>query len=164
MRAGDERENLNPQVFAEAGQRKAGLSDWDDAVRDPFDAREIFDLIRGIHDPEHPLTLEQLNVVSEDQCEVSDAENHVRVFFTPTIPHCGMAPIIGLSIRLKLLHTLPRRFKVEVILSPGSHASEAAINKQLADKERVAATLENPSLLAVVNKCIAPDHPAASVG
>lgn len=53
---------------------------------------------------------------------------------------------------------------MEVILSPGSHASEAAINKQLADKERVAATLENPSLLAVVNKCIAPEHPAASVG
>lgn len=64
MRAGDERENLNPQVFAEADQRKASPSDWDDAVRDPFDAREVFDLIRGIRDPEHPLTLEQLNVVS----------------------------------------------------------------------------------------------------
>lgn len=54
--------------------------------------------------------------VSEDQCEVSDAENHVRVLFTPTIPHCGMAPIIGLSIRLKLLHTLPRRYVLLMVL------------------------------------------------
>lgn len=54
--------------------------------------------------------------VSEDQCEVSDAENRVRVLFTPTIPHCGMAPIIGLSIRLKLLHTLPRRYVLLMVL------------------------------------------------
>lgn len=31
--------------------------------------------------------------------------------------------------------------------------SEEAINKQLGDKERVAAALENPSLLAVVRMC-----------
>lgn len=53
---------------------------------------------------------------------------------------------------------------MEVVVTPGSHNSAAAINKQLADKERVAATLENPNLLAVVNKCIAPQLPAASVG
>jgi len=34
------------------------------------------------------------------------------------------------------------------------HASEHAIHKQLADKERVVATLENAHLLGVVNKCI----------
>lgn len=39
-------------------------------------------------------------------------------------------------------------------MSPGSHASEAAVNKQLNDKERVAAALENPSLLSMVNKCL----------
>lgn len=164
MRPNDKLENLNPQVFAEADQRKENPSDWDDSVRDPFDAREIFDLIRGIRDPEHPLTLEQLNVVCEDQCEVNDAENRVRVLFTPTIPHCSMASLIGLSIRLKLLHTLPCRFKVDVIITPGSHNSEDAVNKQLADKERVAAAFENPNLLSVVNKCIAPQPSAASVG
>ena len=49
---------------------------------------------------------------------------------------------------------LPRRFKVDVIVSPGSHASEAAVNKQLNDKERVAAALENPNLLEKVNLCL----------
>ena len=42
-------------------------ADLDDDVSDPFDTREIFDLLRDINDPEHPLTLEQLNVVTEDQ-------------------------------------------------------------------------------------------------
>lgn len=46
------------------------------------------------------------------------------------------------------------RFKVHVSVTPGSHASEGAVNKQLNDKERVAAALENAHLLGVVNKCL----------
>jgi hypothetical protein len=42
-----------------------------------------------------------------------------------------------------------------VIISPGSHESESAVNKQLADKERVAAALENANLIEVVNQCLA---------
>lgn len=39
-------------------------------------------------------------------------------------------------------------------VTPGSHNSEGAVNKQLADKERVAAALENPNLLDMVEKCL----------
>ena len=39
-------------------------------------------------------------------------------------------------------------------IAPGAHASEDEINKQLADKERVAAALRTPHLLKVVNKCV----------
>jgi hypothetical protein len=46
------------------------------------------------------------------------------------------------------------RFKVRVEVTPGTHASEGAVNKQLNDKERVAAALENAHLLGVVNKCL----------
>jgi hypothetical protein len=54
---------------------------------------------------------------------------------------------------------LPPRFKVDVTIAPGTHASELAVNKQLADKERVAAALENAHLLDVVNEClIEPDE------
>ena len=53
------------------------------------------------------------------------------------------------------MRSLPRRFKVLVEIYPGTHASRDAVNKQLKDKERVAAALENSSLLDVVNKCIA---------
>lgn len=149
-------ENVNPHIFAKAGQRVESPTDWDDDVYDPVDSREIFDLVRNIRDPEHPLSLEELNVVEEGQCEVSDNKNSVMVHFTPTIPHCSMASLIGLNIRLKLLQSLPSRFKVDVRITPGTHASEHAINKQLADKERVAAALENPHLLEVINKCLYP--------
>lgn len=49
---------------------------------------------------------------------------------------------------------------MDIVLAPGSHDSEAAVNKQLGDKERVAAALENPNLLEMVNACIAGAAPA----
>lgn len=76
------------------------------------------------------------------------------MLFTPTIPHCSMATLIGLSLQVRMLRTLPARFKIQVEVSPGTHASEHAINKQLADKERVAAALENSSLIQVINQCL----------
>jgi len=147
-------ENMNPTTYEVAANRSLVDTDYDDSVADPFDRREIFDLVRGINDPEHPLTLEQLNVVTEDQVDVDDTLNSVQVMFTPTIPHCSMATIIGLAIRVKLLRSLPPRFKVDVKIRPGTHASEVGVNKQLADKERVAAALENSQLLEVVNQCL----------
>jgi len=66
-----------------------------------------------------------------------------------------MATLIGLSLRVKLWRSVPPRFRVTVRIEPGTHASEHAINQQLADKERVSAALENKNLLGVVNKCIA---------
>lgn len=55
---------------------------------------------------------------------------------------------------MQLLRTLPPRFKVDIFVSPGSHASELAVNKQLNDKERVAAALENTNLATKVNLCL----------
>lgn len=66
-----------------------------------------------------------------------------------------MATLIGLSLRVKLLRSLPRRFKISVKIENGTHVSEHAVNKQLADKERVSAALENEHLVGVVNRCIA---------
>ncbi|KAL7430853.1 hypothetical protein ACHAXM_002394 [Skeletonema potamos] len=141
--------------------------------RDEITSEEVFDIIRNIQDPEHPLTLEQLNVVRMDMVDVVDLSvanddatgdqvvgqkrkfSKVHVQFCPTIPHCSMATLIGLSISVKLLRSLPPRFKVLVKIEPGTHVSEHAINKQLADKERVRAALENDHLLGVVNRCIA---------
>ena len=78
----------------------------------------------------------------------------IFIFKRPTIPHCSMATLIGLSIRVKLKRSLPSRFKVDVKIEPGTHASEQSINKQLRDKERVCAALENKALVGVVNKCL----------
>ncbi|XP_022235113.1 mitotic spindle-associated MMXD complex subunit MIP18-like [Limulus polyphemus] len=147
-------ENANPLIFEKLEDRTFTGDDYNELVTDVIDSREVFDLIRKIYDPEHPLTLEQLNVVEESRVTVNDAENEVVIEFTPTIPHCSMATLIGLAIRVKLLRALPPRFKVDVCITPGTHASEDAVNKQLADKERVAAALENPYLLEVINQCL----------
>lgn len=122
--------------------------------RDAFSSEEIFEIIRHINDPEHPLTLEQLNVAQLENIHVDDEASKITVHFTPTIPHCSMATLIGLSIRTKLMRSLPVRFKYTVAITPGTHNQEKEVNKQLNDKERVAAALENPNLLGVVNKCI----------
>jgi hypothetical protein len=47
--------------------------------REPIDALEVFDHIRDITDPEHPYTLEQLNVVEEHLVDVDDAAGSVRL-------------------------------------------------------------------------------------
>ncbi|XP_011695371.1 PREDICTED: MIP18 family protein CG7949 [Wasmannia auropunctata] len=153
---GENLENINPKLYKKLDDREITVEEQDEDVADEFDAREIFDIIRNINDPEHPLTLEELNVVEQNLIEVNDRRNTVDIKFTPTIPHCSMATLIGLSIRVQLLRALPARFKVSVEISPGTHVSEAAVNKQLADKERVAAALENSMLLGVINQCLAP--------
>ncbi|KAH9001568.1 hypothetical protein EDB92DRAFT_1827430 [Lactarius akahatsu] len=154
--------NPNPTIIAttqpiarrRATQAKLSLwlLDGDDDSK-PIDADEVFDLIRSISDPEHrSMTLEQLAVVSAPQVTVTP--NHILVEFTPTVPHCGMSTLIGLSIRVRLLRTLPTRFKIDIRVKPGSHQSEHAVNKQLNDKERVAAALENPALVDVLETCL----------
>jgi hypothetical protein len=54
-----------------------------------------------------------------------------------------------------LLRALPPRYKVDIRVREGTHQSEKAVNKQLNDKERVAAALENQHLLGVVADCLA---------
>nr|CAD7202440.1 unnamed protein product [Timema douglasi]CAD7414263.1 unnamed protein product [Timema poppensis] len=148
-------QNINPKLYKKSDERQVNEKEKDESVVDEFDSREVFDLIREINDPEHPLTLEQLNVVEENLIMVDNEHNTITVQFTPTIPHCSMASLIGLAIRVQLLRVLPSRFKVNVRLTPGTHASEREVNKQLADKERVAAALENLNLVEVINQCIA---------
>jgi len=156
--AGLERlENSNPMIFSCVEDRKLNEKELDENETDPIDAREVFDIIRNINDPEHPLTLEELNVVDLEALRVEDDGRKpptVTVMFTPTIPHCSMATLIGLSIRAKLQRSLPSRFKIDVQIVEGTHTNEQQVNKQLNDKERVAAALENKSLLDVVNQCL----------
>ncbi|KAK7035758.1 hypothetical protein R3P38DRAFT_3391822 [Favolaschia claudopus] len=160
--------NPNPVIFAPVKSTKPSskadniwvldpLDIQDEAEEvdseEPIDEHEIFDLIRSIADPEHPNTLEELRVVSAPQVKIIG--NRVHVEFTPTVPHCGMSILIGLSIRVRLLRALPSRFKIDLTLKPGSHQSELAVNKQLNDKERVAAALENPALVQALEQSLA---------
>ncbi|KAI5438171.1 protein AE7 [Lathyrus oleraceus] len=150
--------NANPVIYEkkQRQQRSTQSLPTDEYAVEPIDQLEIFDHIRDIKDPEHPYSLEELKVITEEAVEVDDQNSYVRVTFTPTVEHCSMATIIGLCLRVKLLRSLPSRYKVDIRVAPGSHATEAAVNKQLNDKERVAAALENPNLVEMVDECLAP--------
>jgi len=159
-------DNANPVVKsrgqrgdARRGEAGQGAGNGEDGSREPIDDIEVFEHIRDIADPEHPYSLEQLGVVSHEDVKVDDENGTVDIFFTPTVAHCSMATLIGLCIRTKLARVMPPRFKIRVELSKGSHSTEEAVNKQLNDKERVLAALENPNLLNLVNKCLAPAEP-----
>ncbi|PRT54366.1 hypothetical protein B9G98_01986 [Wickerhamiella sorbophila] len=131
----------------------------DDEI-EPIDAQEIFDLIASISDPEHPLTLGQLAVVQLDRIYVTDTGSpdeiaKVHVEITPTITHCSLATLIGLGIRVRLERSLPPRYRIKITVTPGSHQSEEQVNKQLNDKERVAAACENEQLVKVISQMLA---------
>jgi len=158
--------NANPTLFAPSAQsfRKNNVDTlWishgddggesEDEVDSPIDAQEVFDLLRSITDPEHPLTLEQLKVISRDQVTVDG--NKVNVEFTPTTPACGMANVIGLTIMVRLIRSLPMRYKVKISMTPGSHQHVDQVTKQLNDKERVAAAMEVDAIMENINGCLA---------
>lgn len=150
-----------------------------------YDNEDIFDEIGSIADPEKPMfTLADLKVVEEHQCFITyspvdpDAKPtmqlnsagimvkkypvrraSVKVVLKPTVPHCHLMMVIGLSVRAKLMFDLPHSntvWKVELALVPGSHVQEAEITKQLNDKERVCAALENPHILKEVRALLNP--------
>ncbi|XP_060532187.1 MIP18 family protein galla-1 isoform X2 [Cylas formicarius] len=128
--------------------------------RNSKDAEEVrdmvYDLLKTIKDPEKPSTLEELNVIYEEGITVrpDNINTNVRVEFNPTVPHCSLATLIGLCIRIKLQRDMPFPIKLDIFIKEGAHTTEQEINKQINDKERIAAAMENPNLKEMVEKCI----------
>ena len=118
------------------------------------------DLISSISDPEHPISLGSLAVVSLPDIHINPPTSPrsqistVTVLITPTITHCSLATVIGLGVRVRLEQALPPRFRVDVRIKDGTHSTGPEVNKQLADKERVAAALENMTLMGVLRKML----------
>lgn len=120
----------------------------------------ILDLISSIADPEHPISLGALAVVSLPDISINPSLpssptsplRTVTVLITPTITHCSLATVIGLGVRVRLEQSLPPRFRIDVRIKEGTHSTGEEVNKQLADKERVAAALENGTLMGVIGK------------
>jgi metal-sulfur cluster biosynthetic enzyme len=171
--AGRPLENANPEIKNKKSNNTvrsiaSKQAELDDDLYDPVDSEEIFDIIREVRDPEHPLSLEALGVVSLDQVKVYDSycqkysdddktvvtTDRIEIMITPTIPHCSLATLIGLTLHCQLRRSISERFKISVKIEPGSHDQEEQINRQLNDKERVAAAMETPNLLKVINGCL----------
>ena len=127
----------------------------DDGEVEPIDEQEIYDLIAPMSDPEHPLSLGSLGVINLPDIHIKPLGRKLQVVtveITPTITHCSLATVIGLGIRVRLEQALPPRFRVDVRCKEGTHSTGDAANKQLGDKERVAAAMENQNLRAMLRR------------
>ena len=78
----------------------------------------------------------------------------VLVELTPTVTHCSLATVLGLGVRVRLEQALPPNYRVDVRIKENAHSQDDQVNKQLADKERVAAALENETLKGVLEKML----------
>ena len=96
--------------------------------------------------------------LTEGLCGIGSAGDRgtvwIRIQFTPTVPHCSLATLIGLCLRVKLERCLLISYKLDIHVSEGTHSIEEDVNKQINDKERVAAAMENPNLRDMVEQCI----------
>ncbi|KAF4340416.1 FAM96B [Fusarium beomiforme] len=136
----------------------------DEFSSEAIDEQEIYDLISTISDPEHPVSLGQLSVINLCDIHITPSPSlgvpdpntivQVVVEITPTITHCSLATVIGLGVRVRLEQALPPNYRVDVTCKENSHNQDDQVNKQLGDKERVAAALENDTLKGVLDKML----------
>lgn len=129
---------------------------------------QIFYYLKDILDPEYPNKIYTFGIVSFEGifieilyfCQIITID-HLLI---PTIKICSMSPLMGISIQnkiyqknlIKRLHQLiPKtwnwRFSIEI---PNySHLKSLNISKQLNDKERISAALENFGIRKVIEEC-----------
>lgn len=88
----------------------------------------VLDYLRTIRDPEKPSTLEDLKVVYEEGIFVkeptADKVPVVRVEYNPTVPHCSLATLIGLCIRIKIQRSIHHPVKLDIYIKKGAHTTE----------------------------------------
>eukprot|EP01063_Lacrimia_lanifica_P020685 TRINITY_DN27991_c0_g1_i1.p1 TRINITY_DN27991_c0_g1~~TRINITY_DN27991_c0_g1_i1.p1 ORF type:complete len:180 (+),score=78.11 TRINITY_DN27991_c0_g1_i1:98-637(+) len=126
-----------------------------------YTSYDFFEILKVVRDPEHPdYSLQDLGVIRHRGITVAYRDAQFRyadatVTFTPTVPHCHLSPHIALCCHERLGRYLPleTKWKLTILLAPGSHKEEAALNKQINDKERVCAAMQNPALLKEIMKC-----------
>ncbi|KAL0479993.1 hypothetical protein AKO1_007325 [Acrasis kona] len=127
-----------------------------------IDEIDVFDAIRDVKDPEYPHTLQDLNVVFEEGIQVVQPNGQIpgviTVKITPTVKHCSLVSHISLCLRLRLVRYFgPQtmdQYKVDIFVTEGSHDQQDEVNKQMNDKERVAAAVEIPELMQLIEECI----------
>ena len=62
-------------------------------------------LFTAFQDPELPQTLEELHVIEEEFIKIDKIESDeyiIKIEFTPTVPHCSLATLIGKAFDIQL--------------------------------------------------------------
>lgn len=104
-------------------------------------------MLKNIRDPEHPYTLEQLDILHEEDIEIIGNSNIFRknliffwellekdglkcltVYWKPATPTYSLATHIGLAIYIQLEKTFEgfKEYKLNVLIKEGSHKNKSA--------------------------------------
>ncbi|RNF09633.1 putative MIP18 family protein [Trypanosoma conorhini] len=152
-------------------------------MSEEYTAEDVFYEISTIRDPEkRGCTLAELGVVAPERCSVAYGKYYgnsfvdgseamrgarasnqiavVRVVLKPTVIHCSLMAIICLCVYARLKETLPAWMcdsKIDISLVDGSHLQQRELEKQISDKERVAAALENEALRTEMDRLMNAD-------
>ncbi len=156
-------DNLNP-VIVERDKKRVKLNIIDGKLIN-VSINTIFEIIRDIKDPEHPNSLEELQIVSKNDIKITEINDDevlckfniplpcIEITIAPTVPHCSMAGIIGICV-LSELQKFIDKYWIKLLIKEDSHVNREALNKQLSDKDRVMAALENEGLSDLIASCV----------
>lgn len=53
-----------------------------------------------------------------------DLYAQVRIEFNPTVPHCSLATLIGLCLRIKIERNIAHQLKLDIYIKKGAHSTE----------------------------------------
>lgn len=117
-----------------------------------MDKAQVMGVLQKVNDPEFPMSIVDMNIVTEDDVKVTS--NKVEVEFTPTVPFCPMGGAIGVVIKYALEKELGIEANVKV--KAGKHVQEAALNETLGDPEKYREAKNKFLESGLMDQCIKP--------
>ncbi len=115
-----------------------------------MDKSRIMNVLRKVNDPEHPVSVVDMKIVTEDDVKVFP--DHVEVEFSPTVPFCPMGGAIGIVIKYALEKDLGMPAVVKV--KSGTHVQEKMLNDTLNDPAKYAEASKRFLEMGLMTHCI----------
>lgn len=119
-----------------------------------MDKEAILTRMQTIYDPEHPVSILELGIVTADDITIDG--NKINVIFTPTSPFCPMGAVIGVVIKKALQDMYPQA-QITVTVKPGSHVREEMVNKMINDNSQYDQTIKRLEEAGALSQCLGTD-------
>ncbi len=115
-----------------------------------LDKKDVLKALQKVYDPEHPISVLDLKIVSED--DIRMLPGRIELEFSPTTPFCPMGGAIGVVIKYALEKQLG--VPVDVKVKPGTHVQEKTLNETLSDPAKYEAARKRFEELGIMDQCI----------
>jgi metal-sulfur cluster biosynthetic enzyme len=116
-----------------------------------METEDILHVLRRVLDPEHPVNVVEMGLVTEEDVKISGSEIHIQ--FAPTVPQCPMGAVIGIIIRKAVEDKFPEN-KVSVQVKPGTHMREDACNTMINNDDQYNSAIEKLNASGALDRLI----------